>query len=168
MNLRLSPGCHCCGGVPGYYVCANCSRAGNNMPQYMTVEISGMANDNCSSCADFDATYVVTYPGGGTYCAQSWSDSPSPCGGHTYSVGVSIVYASSEYHIYVTLSDDCTGTALYNNYFWDINLGASKPDCLTFDEVSVTGGSASGAGTCSGVLCDPTGATVKVSSGDTT
>ena len=155
--------CCCDDGVPAYVECAYCDGTGDNAPQYMTVELAGIANDECTECDNYNGTYVleniITNP-----CYWRWrTESDLSCDVATYEQVV-LVYSAG------------LGTILHVNFYQytdpDANIynfyeGSPSTACLELTDVDIP----YNAMTANGLpdsRCDFSSSTCTVTSGDTT
>lgn len=147
----------CCCGVPGYGACTYCSGSGNNAPQYMTVEISGMADGTCSSCESYDGTYV---------CSAQLDNclfrvaTVSHCGTSYVDIQAAASSTPGEYQLKGWLLTN--GAIDYT--VWTTTSSGTKPSCLTLDGEALSYDAALSSET----YCDGSSATFTVDSGDTT
>ena len=183
MMLALYP---CC--CEKQFTCEPCPGGTNNAPQYMTVVISGMADDTCANCDDYDGTYVLEFDedlSGAAFNQCIWINNAIPlhCGcrgtnGHSIYI-ISTYDGDVTWGFYVYLEIGCTSAIggpceRYNRYLWSDNLSvATYTDCNGLEDVSVSytstfhhGGTA-GDYPCADNQCDASSATCSVSSGDT-
>lgn len=150
-SKRYLPGYPCppCCPEGGECPCSHCAgSAPNNARCCLLVAIS-VANDVCLNCGDVSGSYDVDWVGEagdvclweGHVCEGTGEESP-PCGFLKLKV---VLYEESGtgpeagYHLKVTL-DGIGDDAIV----WDKNLGADKPNCLTWSNVSVPYDSAVG------------------------
>ena len=127
--------CCCGGGGGGVVACDNCF--GDEGPPSFQVTVSGFANNSCSTCSDFDGTYVCDFvsqvgvtctwesdllPGAGISCQ------PSQC-------RVTIAWNAflSQWELRVTI------TSVIQGYQW-ISYYSTIPSCLTFSSEPIGDG----------------------------
>jgi hypothetical protein len=152
------PYCCCPTTPPAYFRCVNCSGAGDNAPEYMTVYVAGIENGSCSSCATYNGTFLIGL-NPGLECAWQSGFLDSPCGtAANWFVQVNVTLVGSDYIVSVYVRID-SGTTVFA---WQKNYGTAKPDCLEFVGLSVPYVSTAGS------LCGGTAPTAEVDSGNTT
>jgi hypothetical protein len=150
----LFPSCVCCPAAGE--TCEQC--AGNTAPSEYQIDISGVANNSCFSCASVDGTYVVPFttsspfPGG---CI--WEDADIGIGsvcGSTWSITITLGAIAGDYDVRVLVARNGLGTStgLFEQEY------ASAQDCHAFSSLSLPYISQSGSD------CDLSGATVTITS----
>jgi hypothetical protein len=145
-NMLLSTLADGCADCPP--VCGPCSGA---VPVELQVDISGMANGTCGSCASLDGVYVLpfnNYNLAGQVCTWIFELS-GPCTLDRLAISVEEVSPGTSYDV-----EAGTSAGGLQDSAWNTNLGA-KPDCDTFDELSLSS-------TITGSVCDGSAATVLV------
>lgn len=175
----------CCGGsVPGYAACSYCTGTGDNSPEYMTLVISGVANNACSDCGEYNGTWVILWSS-----ACIWQEVVEVgCGCETVlQVRARWVPGASptEYRLSSGLWIMCThGTndgvceappgpdKSYHAWTGYTDYGTTAVACLELVDESIGNLSNANASTsytpypCTSATCDFSSATMTVSSGD--
>lgn len=134
--------------------CSYCSEG--EIYEFWRVTVSGMANDDCTACADIDGTYVIQLDGNtqGDWDAAYCNDI-EPCAGNTETgdnicpqpiappsqddvVNLGLCYNSgtSHYWLIVSLIVRYGDTSPYYYYFAH-DCGTSKPTCGDFDGLTI-------------------------------
>lgn len=163
--------CCCEGGVPAAVQCEHCSGTGNNAPYYMTIEVSGMGDDNNpDACADnLNGTFILESLGP-TSCVWS-KNNGAIC---TYWVSVWLLYAeedSGDFFWKVKLEMQNIGSACFNDFYWESSTSETELSCLTTDEELTYTSEDIDDANCTVIelcRCDASLASIVVYSGDTT
>ena len=118
-QVAMDPAC-CCA-PPG---CVHCSGV---TPTSLQVEIPAdtLLEIDCGSCAALNDTYILT--GGGESCAWLYTFPTPICG--VINIEAWLV---GEYWLYVRMNTQAGGWAI-----WGVDLGATKPDCAAWSNLSV-------------------------------
>ena len=129
--------------MPGFPCCCFKCPCSGGRPNEITVEIQGPTiNGACQDCSDIENTYVLTNPvfdcdGTGFFsCTYSFVfTAPLTC---TYTSLICRIqfdpFGGGTYGLRVSLKIDQTEVVL-----WSKNLGASAPDCESFNETLAVG-----------------------------
>jgi len=156
----------CCGEtLPGYAACTYCLGSGNNAPQYVTVVLSGAADDDCTDCESYDGTYVVEHD---EQCEWQTAYSETECGFTNKNIWI-IAYGdgggATPYYLWGRFGQEGVSPNLY--YFYGTQQ-AGKFDCLSPDEEYTLSYNSEDIGGFGGGNneCDLSGATLVVSFGD--
>lgn len=143
---RFSPGCGCC----AYCLCDHCDQG--RIPRYFTVEFSGIVDDTCGDCADYDGAYLTELQGWSTSCrshganCQTIGFGTTHCAGSTQTTAVVTINNSGTNNwVSAYLSLWCLGGGGFTVHDLICFVGPvmdaavdGKPDCLHLDDYELS------------------------------
>ena len=112
--------------------CESCTKCdGNDAPQAWSITISGITNDNCTDCANYDGTYTLaSFIETGGVCTWSagavFDDECSIDGFGTRGISLKIYQSGADFIIDVQMDLNTSGS---EDLKWSKNYSTTKPDC---------------------------------------